>query len=184
NTYIYAFYNYASYTTPPSGYPATVDTIKYNVIDSVDMTGTTGTAYLYNYMGYGGFDSTEVCYNVLRNVWTSLTATNYVYTYIYGYYGQKLYKSVGNRIENVTGNAVYCYNYLGMYASHVDSNVVENIVQGVNNSTTGAVINYLGYYNDEGYTCSNNRINNISMVGGYCQTYMGYYGSDADVHHN
>src|SRR5690606_36642021 len=78
NTYIYAFYNYASYTTPPSGYPATVATIKHNVIDSVDMTGTTGTAYLYNYMGYGGFDSTEVCYNVLRNVWTSLTATNYV----------------------------------------------------------------------------------------------------------
>jgi hypothetical protein len=179
NYFLYAYYNYASYTTPPAGYAGQIVTAKNNVTDSVDLS-TAGTGYCYNYWCYNGFDSTECSYNKTTNITGSATGTTYVYNYSYGYYGPSKYIVKGNLVNNITGFNLYNYNYLGYYATLADSNVISNITW---TGTSGSMTNMLGYYGSK-YVSSNNRVNNITAGGGQVYNYMGMYGSDALVKYN
>ena len=37
NYFVYAYYNYGSYTIPPSGYPGMMSKVMNNVTDSIDL---------------------------------------------------------------------------------------------------------------------------------------------------
>jgi len=179
NFYIY-HYIYGSNTSPPTGYPGCKLIDKYNSIDSVDMSGATSTNYFYNYFGYYGADSSEIAYNTFSNIKMSNTVQGYIYNYSYGYYGPNQYIVRGNTFKNYSGYLFGTYNYLGYYSTICDSNTVSNI----SSISTGNSFVYNNLANYLSGTCSNNRINNINLAGGYVYNYLGYYGSNPSIHHN
>ena len=179
NYYIY-HYIFGSGTTAPTGYPSCKLNDQYNTIDSVDMSGATGTNYFYNYFGYYGGDSSNVSYNTFSNIRMSDSALGYIYNYTYGYNGPNQYIVRGNTFKNFSGFLIGNNNYLGNYATICDSNTVVNITT----TSTGSsyVYTMLAYYLSG--TCSNNRINNVNLGGGYIYNYVGYYGTNPSIHHN
>ena len=175
----YAFYNYTGQTAPPTGYDGHNIIAKHNVTDSVD--GSLGsTLYMYNYWAYGGFDSSECSYNVCSNIKGSNTGYTYMYNYIYGYYGQNLYKVVGNKINNISTFNIGNYNQLGYYTSLCDSNDIRDFTC---TGTAGYIYNYLGYYGTD-YISSNNRVANFTTNGAYMYNYMAMYGTNGTARYN
>jgi hypothetical protein len=175
--FIYSMYNGSSYNAPHKM------TVRYNKIDSMDLTGALSYNYIYNFMGYYGGDSSVVSFDTMTN-WFGCTTNNgsgytYFYNYNYMYYGQVASRVSNNYMNNWIGNYGYIYNYMGYYVQYVDTNIMNNFTLGINGSTNGGIYNYVGMYGTNGY-CRNNRMTNFSVQGSmYIYNYLGYYGTNS-----
>jgi len=171
---------YGSSSIAPTGYLSCRLIDQYNTIDSVDMSGATGTNYFTNTFGYNGGDSSTISYNTFSNIKMSNTSHGHIYNNTNGYYGPNQYIVRGNTFKNFNGFLIDINNYLGVYATICDSNTIDNITSIDTGAST--VFNMLAYYMSG--TCSNNRVNNVNLGGGSMYNYVGYFGNNPSIHHN
>jgi hypothetical protein len=178
--YTYAFYAYGgSSTTAPM--PRVYS--RNNVVDSIDITSATATAYCYASFAYYGGDSSYSYGNRLSNV---MGGTSSLYVYAYMAYFPPVYNNAGtslgrkNLVSDISGGALYSYNYFGAYVKNCDSNEVRNI----SSVSGGANTNYVAYYADS-VNNHDNYVHNINMGGSATlYNYFGYYTPNGRIYNN